>query len=169
MDRKGITPVIAVVLLLMMTVAAAGGAYAWLTQLQNQFQQRAQEDVQRGISLNDLTCYNKGGQAHVVAFFKNSGTTELDLNPVDMNARYAATGNINYSLTTTGMSFTQGRLSQGVVFRTGNSDFSQPRSSAAYRIDLDSQFEIGRRYKMEFVFTDEDGTTKSQTCQAQQR
>lgn len=38
--RKGITPVIAIVLLLMMTVAIAGVAYVWLT--------KVQEDIQKG-------------------------------------------------------------------------------------------------------------------------
>ncbi len=38
MNRKGITPVIAVVLLLMMTVAAAGAAFFWITTIQSRIQ-----------------------------------------------------------------------------------------------------------------------------------
>ncbi|HLE06826.1 MAG TPA: archaellin/type IV pilin N-terminal domain-containing protein [Candidatus Nanoarchaeia archaeon] len=38
MNRKAITPVIAVVLLLMMTVAAAGAAFFWITTIQSRIQ-----------------------------------------------------------------------------------------------------------------------------------
>ncbi len=166
--RNGITPVIAIVLLLMMTVAAAGGAYAWLTQLQEQFQKQAEQDVERGIDITDLRCYNEEGAGTVEVFFSNSGTTELDLDPIDLNVRSASTGNVNYTLTRTSISLAAGRLSDQVFFETdGNEDFSDPRSSAAYSIVLDGTMENGQRYEMEFIFTDENSETVTSTCQAE--
>jgi flagellin-like protein len=38
MGKKGITPIIAIILLLMMTVAVAGAAFFWLSRIQNQLQ-----------------------------------------------------------------------------------------------------------------------------------
>ncbi|MDY6770903.1 MAG: archaellin/type IV pilin N-terminal domain-containing protein [Candidatus Nanohaloarchaea archaeon] len=168
--RKAITPVIAVVLLLMMTVAAAGGAYAWLTQLQNQFQQRTQENIERGIDIVSLDCYNDGGTGYVEVFFKNSGTKALDLNPIDMNIRLAATSSINYSLTRTGLKLSDiGGLGRGITFIEGSNDFASPRASAPYKINTFSRFKLGTRYKINFIFTDEDSTTKSGSCQADRR
>jgi len=43
MNRKGITPIIAVILLLMMTVAAAGAAFFWLTRIQGELQGGAEQ------------------------------------------------------------------------------------------------------------------------------
>ncbi len=42
MNKKGITPVIAIVLLLMMTVSSAAAAYYWMTTIQANLQQQAQ-------------------------------------------------------------------------------------------------------------------------------
>ncbi len=167
--RKGITPVIAIVLLLMMTVAAAGGAYAWLTQLQEQFQNQAESSIERGINIVDMQCYNQDGSGYVEVFFKNSGTKALDLNPIDMNIRAGSTGNINYTLTQTGLKFSQtGGLGDGITFISGSNDFSEPGESAPYLITTEP-FSAGDRYQIDFVFTDEDGTTKTANCQAKNK
>jgi len=44
--RKGITPVIAIVLLLMMTVAAAGMAYVWIMSLQENIASDTEKDLE---------------------------------------------------------------------------------------------------------------------------
>jgi len=176
--RKGITPIIAIVLLLMMTVAAAGGAYAWLTQLQDQFQERANENLNRDISVIDMTCYNNDTAGYVEVFFKNAGSAELDLNPIDMNIRSRATGDVNFTLTRS--SFTldydddANEPAADRVTRPGGpeQDFEAPGDSAAYKIAIGEQsadFETGSQYTVEFIFTDEDDTTKSQSCQADER
>ncbi len=62
MNRKAITPVIAVVLLLMMTVAAAGAAFFWITTIQSRIQgqvgtQAAQSAASsRSINIISATC-----------------------------------------------------------------------------------------------------------------
>jgi len=47
LKRKGITPVIAIVLLLMMTVAAAGVAYLWIMNLQEGMEETANEGIEK--------------------------------------------------------------------------------------------------------------------------
>jgi len=79
-SRKGITPVIAIILLLMMTVAIAGGAYVWFTQIGEQSRERAEESLNRGVEIVELRCDATNDQ--IITTLKNSGDSELDLNPV---------------------------------------------------------------------------------------
>ncbi len=52
MNRKAITPVIAVVLLLMMTVAAAGAAFFWMTTIQSRIQGQIGTQASESASQN---------------------------------------------------------------------------------------------------------------------
>jgi len=70
MMKKGITPVVAIVLLLMMTVAAAAGSYLWLTTITGRLQEnigetatqftktQGQIDIIALCWANDSTAYN---------------------------------------------------------------------------------------------------------------
>jgi flagellin-like protein len=170
MPRKGITPVIAIVLLLMMTVAAAGGAYAWTSGLLDDFMGEAEDEAERGISIQNLVCYNQaptvGDGAYVEVFFQNTGTKQLDLDPVDMNVRDRATGDINFTLTRTGLSLEERNLGPEVDFKFGD-DFTEPGTSAAYIVGFPGRLERGANYEVEFVFTDEENTAHAEYCQAQ--
>ena len=68
--RKGITPVIAIVLLLMMTVAAAGMAYVWIMSLQEDIA----EDTNRDL---DNLNKQKNARLSVSAVWNNAGTIDL--------------------------------------------------------------------------------------------
>ncbi len=68
--RKGITPVIAIVLLLMMTVAAAGMAYVWIMSLQEDIA----EDTERDL---DNLNKQKSARLSVSAVWKNAGNIDL--------------------------------------------------------------------------------------------
>ena len=86
--RKGITPVIAIVLLLMMTVAAAGMAYVWIMSLQEDIAASTNEDLKNlqtqknarlGIEAvrnnTDATTNPAGNAQGNLAFIvKNAGT-----------------------------------------------------------------------------------------------
>ncbi len=71
--RRGITPVVAIVLLLMMTVAAAGGAYAWISQVQNEAQEDATDTMSTAVSIEDAQCF----RSTVRLALKNQGSTEI--------------------------------------------------------------------------------------------
>jgi len=164
--QKGITPIIAIVLLLMMTVAAAGGAYVWFTDLQDDLEEQAEEDAARSISINDLRCLNEGGNGVIEVYLKNGGSTEIDADPVDMNVRYPANGSVVFDATRSGLSLMEDDLSSGVGNLTGQF-ITEAGNAAAYSITTE-QFSVGTDYEIEFVFTDEEGTSVSQTCQARE-
>lgn len=67
--RKGITPVIAIVLLLMMTVAAAGMAYVWVTGVQQETQNAVSE------SMRERTAQMGGGITIDAVYEDNNVTT----------------------------------------------------------------------------------------------
>lgn len=97
MPRKGITPVIAIVLLLMMTVAAAGAAYTWFSQMQTRLQSEAASELQTELSIKDLRC-NARPDNSVELAVSNSGSREVDLSEVDMFIR-GSSGHLNSTLT----------------------------------------------------------------------
>jgi len=85
MNRKAITPVIAVVLLLMMTVAAAGAAFFWMTTIQSRIQgqigtQVSTTTTQTGTSLNmiSLICNATGTEDAINITLQNTGTSTIE-------------------------------------------------------------------------------------------
>ena len=75
--RKGITPVIAIVLLLMMTVAAAGMAYVWIMSIQEDIGADTERDLanlnqQKNARLSISAVWNNTGNVNLI--IKNSGT-----------------------------------------------------------------------------------------------
>ena len=85
MNRKAITPVIAVVLLLMMTVAAAGAAFFWMTTIQSRIQgqigtQVSTTTTQTGTSLNmiSLICNISGADNDINITLQNTGTSTIE-------------------------------------------------------------------------------------------
>lgn len=81
-SRKGVTPVIAIVLLLMMTVAAAGAAYTWFSQMQENLQSEATAGLQTELSVKDMVCDADADEIRLS--LKNSGSTSIDVSDVDV-------------------------------------------------------------------------------------
>lgn len=150
MPRKGITPVVAIVLLLMMTVAAAGGAYTWVTGIIGQGQEEASSSLNRQIEVIDVAC-NAGGTSPAVDFFlTNSGSTDIDANSVTIYLFNVSTGN----LLDTNSGQSNGNMAPGSDW-PGTADFTAEDMAQ------------GRQYRVEFEFDNEDGYTVEGTCQAQ--
>lgn len=78
--RRGVTPVVAVVLLLGMTVAASGGAYAWVSQVQDQAQRDAARSLSTQLEVEDLRC-DRGAVRIAV---QNSGDTQIRTADADL-------------------------------------------------------------------------------------
>jgi flagellin-like protein len=81
-NRKAITPVIAVVLLLMMTVAAAGAAFFWMTTIQSRIQgqigtQVSETTLTSTTSLNviNVICNTSPGAINVT--LQNTGSNTI--------------------------------------------------------------------------------------------
>ncbi len=89
MNKKGITPVIAIVLLLMMTVSSAAAAYYWMTTIQSNLQQQAQGAISSaglgggyGISVlsGSTSClYNGTTGTQVDAYLSVTGSNQMPI------------------------------------------------------------------------------------------
>jgi len=87
--KKGITPIIAIILLLMMTVAVAGAAFFWLSRIQNQLQGGVESYqgtifTQMSSAVNVVDADYDSGDANLTIFFQNTGNTKIPV--VDHNA-----------------------------------------------------------------------------------
>ncbi|MDY6789160.1 MAG: archaellin/type IV pilin N-terminal domain-containing protein, partial [Candidatus Nanohaloarchaea archaeon] len=164
--RQGVTPVVAILIMLMIAVVAGTGAYVWISQFQEESQEKTQEefeDLDRGIALQSLRCYNEGGSGHLEAWFKNTGQTKLDLDPVDMIIEKANAESANTTLSRPSLSLLNGTLSQDIDIVQGSGDFSSAETSATYEIET-SRFQEGISYNVEFIFTAEDEFSVSESC-----
>ena len=84
--KKGITPIIAIILLLMMTVAVAGAAFFWLSRIQNQlqggvesFQGTVLTQMASKVDVVDADWMNASGDENLTIFLQNTGNTEIPL------------------------------------------------------------------------------------------
>ena len=83
-NKKGITPIIAIILLLMMTVAAAGASFYWLIKIQSQMQggtEQYQENVfdRLASSINWLDADYNATSETITIYLQNVGTTDIPL------------------------------------------------------------------------------------------
>jgi flagellin-like protein len=83
LNKKGITPIIAIVLLLMITVAVAGTVSFWLTSVQRGAQSEIEdatgiitEQTQQTITIEFRTCDATNDE--VIAVIRNGGTRRID-------------------------------------------------------------------------------------------
>lgn len=90
MNRKGITPVIAIVLLLMMTVAAAGLAYSWIMSMQETAQAGISEDIsarmetmRAGITIISVWQTGATPDTGISMAIKNSGSSTFQDAEID--------------------------------------------------------------------------------------
>jgi flagellin-like protein len=95
-NKKGITPVIAIVLLLMMTVAAAGAAFFWFIRLQSEaqggteaYQQQLSERVSAKVDI--VTAKYVGSTLNI--YLINHGNTAV---PIDSSTNSPTTSWILY-------------------------------------------------------------------------
>ncbi len=84
MNKKAITPIIAVILLVMMTVAAAAASFFWLIKIQSQMQGGAEqyeeqvfERIASTVNWHDAD-YNSTGE-NLTIYLQNAGTTNIPL------------------------------------------------------------------------------------------
>jgi len=73
--RKGITPVVAIILLLMLVIVAVGGMWGWISGIMEQGQDRASDSLRSGMEFASATCLLDGGNNDKVAFLLRSGRT----------------------------------------------------------------------------------------------
>lgn len=150
--RKGITPVIAIVLLLMMTVAAAGMAYVWIMSLQEGIAADTDKDLaalqsQKNARLSIEGVYNNTlvAPAGRVSFtLRNSGTYPYSATDV-ANIKVYVDGQ---ALTTVCAAGTGTLAGQGTTCRvdTATAFPTVPGSDGAVKIEVKPPIGSGATY-----------------------
>lgn len=94
-SKKGISPVIAVILLLMMTVAVAGAAFFWLSRIQGQmqggvesYQGKIFENIAAKVDVIDADYATLSSTENLTVFFHNIGNSKI---PVSDAASFPTT------------------------------------------------------------------------------
>ena len=94
-SKKGISPIIAVILLLMMTVAVAGAAFFWLSRIQGQmqggvesYQGKIFENIASKVDVIDADYKQAGSTENLTIFFHNIGNSKI---PISNSASYPTT------------------------------------------------------------------------------
>ncbi|MFA5405802.1 MAG: archaellin/type IV pilin N-terminal domain-containing protein [Candidatus Nanoarchaeia archaeon] len=120
MNRKAITPVIAVVLLLMMTVAAAGAAFFWMNTIQGRIQGQIGTQVtttnkQTGTSLNfvALICDTTNDSLNIT--LQNTGTHTIETGTVAVTVTDSQDRVLQVITTTLASNFDQDQITTLVV------------------------------------------------------
>ena len=105
MNRRAITPIIAVVLLLMMTVAAAGAAYFWITTIQSRIQGQIGTQVSEStatssklINIISAVCAN-GSPSAINVTIQNTGTTSIPAGSVALTIADDQSRNLGTNVT----------------------------------------------------------------------
>ncbi len=122
LKRKGITPVIAIVLLLMMTVAAAGVAYLWIMDLQEGMAETADEGINKqrtdaSAAVRVVSAWKDG--PNIAFTLKNTGTYT-----------FSATELAKFSY------YFNGKYNDGSLFGTACAGFSEPGSVCTIVSDM---------------------------------
>ncbi len=82
MNRKGITPVIAIILLLMITVAGAGAAGVWIMHIQNDLKTTTIKRLETKLEVLQSDC--EAGTPNLNLILINSGKRPVDMIPFDI-------------------------------------------------------------------------------------
>lgn len=82
--RKGITPVIAIVLLLMMTVGAVGGSYVWFSGIMEDAQEEANTQQATELNIYNMECVDRSGNFSAMFWVENTGSRAVDFSVVDV-------------------------------------------------------------------------------------
>ncbi len=139
--RRGITPVVAIVLLLMMTVAASGGAYAWITSTT----QQAQSDASQGLATELVGRSVSCSGSLVDIGISNTGETGVDVSEAELYVE--ADGDL---------------VSGRTGIDTGEATLS-PGGFGRYRFLAAATLAPGTRYSIEVRFPNDDVTVTG-TC-----
>lgn len=84
MERKGITPVIAVVMLLMMTLAAVGGAYTWWSGILTGAKRKGAGAGEKKVVLDSINCSKSG---NITFNILNDGKTSINAKSMFVEVR----------------------------------------------------------------------------------
>ncbi|MDY6769578.1 MAG: archaellin/type IV pilin N-terminal domain-containing protein [Candidatus Nanohaloarchaea archaeon] len=150
--RKGITPVVAMVLLLMMTVAAAGAAYIWTQGIISGQQQEAEQQLNTELTVRDIQCDADNGRLDYL--FSNTGDQAIDASAVTVYQYNVSNGNL---WATTEYTASDDEINAGDTWGSLNGE----SAITAFT------FVNGDEYEIEFEFPNQGSYSVTGTCQAE--
>lgn len=152
-QRKGLTPVVAVVLLVFITVAAAGGSFVFMQEVRRDFISSLTDRYQVDASIDNIQC----GDDHVNVTITNTGDRSITLDPVNMWVIERGSGQNNLTLSRTTFDLSQNDTSGSM---------EQPDSTGSYHTFTAGRtsFTAGDEYIIEYEFIEHEGYTVRARC-----
>ena len=159
--KKGITPVIAIVLLVMMAVGIAGGAFIWITRFSEQAQQKTTEQMGKELSVKTVECLDVSGSEDVVRLVvSNGGNKQIDMVPANLFIYDTATGNIDSTLSVQNVN-----SSANPAFE--NAAFVNPGEFGTVYLKTGGNFSSGTMYDIEVEFPQDSYEGLRADCRAE--
>ncbi len=147
--RKGITPVVAIVMLLMLTILVAGGAFAFINTFMEDQEGDLQEQVATDITVQDVHCDGSTLEWTV----SNTGDTIVDRSQVDILIRNVATDRLTDD---SPLAYEEAGAEMDI---TGSERHWQSEETG-----LTDEFEPGTSYRITFDFVSNQVGTATGTC-----
>ncbi len=158
--RKGITPVVAIILLLMLVIVAVGGMWGWISGFIGGAQEDATAEFRTELEVRDIICTDASGDDELQWFIMNTGETDVSANDVRIYIYNVSNGNLVVQEDVTSGLPGAGTLAAGDTWNYLASDDGPFMWTSA------DPFTAGNSYRVEIEFVD-DGHTVEDTCQAQ--
>ncbi len=150
-ERKGLTPVVAIVMLLMLTILVTGGAFTFINNFMDHQENELQRHISTDVVVSDVNC--NGDELEFI--LTNQGSMNVDLNVVDIFIRNRATGSLTMDSPITTSS--QGNPPELEVM-------GEDRHWRGTETDLIDSFDPGSTYRVEFQFVSNGVGQATGTC-----
>lgn len=133
MNRKGITPVVAIVLLLLLTIAAAGAAFAFSQNLIEQQTEQGRQQAASSLSVKGIVCHagSDGPGDWVLVQALNDG--DVDLDGAEIFGYYLANNSLAFRNTTGNINFPADNFNER-NFTLGGGNIT---SGTQYRVEIE--------------------------------
>lgn len=150
-NRKGITPIIAVILLLLMTVVASTAAYFWMVNVQSNIQETVEGNIQDSFT-SDLTQFTivssscKAASNNVSVVVLNVGSVDIDSGDLVLTLRSLSGSTLDTIIDTT---------------------FTGISASSSEELEYESDYDIQSGTNYAVKVTMPGGTSMSDSCLAE--
>lgn len=164
--RKGITPVVAIILLLMLVIVAVGGMWGWISGIMEEGQSSAESELRSGMEFSATSCLLDGSSNDKVTFLlKNNGQEPITLTDATLEVRRA--GDLIESITISSTPLTDDTLTtQGSDRQWDAGETATAPSGSEIDLGSDGLFTAGQYYDVT-IETRDGSSSATMRCQAE--